>query len=238
MLLGAVVACGDGGANGGGSGAGGAPLTVTVAPEFVQDAYPGVPVSVLIEVGSTDGAAVGLSASATAGEITVLPAEVAPGELAVATFVPPPVTAEQPVTVTIEARRGDVVERATREIAVVPGEDSLGPDARRILALFLPALAESHPDLGLGAEDAWTLEGQVVAPRLLVVSHYLFASSTWELGLSWHIMVAPDDWAELYLRPLGELAPTQAFRISSWSTALQTGELEVTAVPPPTEIVR
>lgn len=51
-------------------------------------------------------------------------------------------------------------------------------------------------------------------------------------------MVAPDDWAELYLRPRDSLTPTRAFRLSSWSTALGGGRVEITDVAPPAEVVR
>ena len=52
---------------------------------------------------------------------------------------------------------------------------------------------------------------------MLEVSHYLFLSESWEMGLSWHIMIAPYDWARIYLRPRSEVAPTAAFEISSVS---------------------
>jgi hypothetical protein len=51
-------------------------------------------------------------------------------------------------------------------------------------------------------------------------------------------MVAPDDWAELYLRPRDELRPTRAFRVSSWSAALAGEPVEFTEVAPPDEVVR
>jgi hypothetical protein len=120
----------------------------------------------------------------------------------------------------------------------MPGENTLDADARRILGLFLPAIARDHPELGIGPADLATLEGRVVAPRLLVVSHYAFFSERYELGLSWHIMIAPDDWTELYVRQLDQLAPSLAFKIGSWSTALNGGSLSVGQVDPPVEVVR
>jgi hypothetical protein len=81
-------------------------------------------------------------------------------------------------------------------------------------------------------------EGAMVAPRLLVVSHYMFTNELYELGVSWHVTVAPDDWAELYLRPRDELHPTRAFRVSSWSAALAGEPVEFTDVAPPDEVVR
>ena len=73
---------------------------------------------------------------------------------------------------------------------------------------------------------------------LLVVSHYAWFTDDAEIGLAWHIMVAPDDWAELTIRPRDQLAPTQAFRLNSWSTALAGGDIEIDAIEPPPEVTR
>jgi hypothetical protein len=68
--------------------------------------------------------------------------------------------------------------------------------------------------------------------------HYVFFNDGWEVGVSWHIMIAPDDFAEAYLRPRGALRPTRRFRIGSYQTALETGFVEVTEVEPPAEVTR
>jgi hypothetical protein len=60
----------------------------------------------------------------------------------------------------------------------------------------------------------------------------------YEIGLSWHVMLAPDDWSEVYIRPRNETAPVRAFRLKSWSTTLEGGPAEFTEVDPPAEIVR
>jgi hypothetical protein len=53
---------------------------------------------------------------------------------------------------------------------------------------------------------------------VLIVEHYLFFSTDWELDLSWHVMIAPDDWSEIDLRHRdSELAPSLAFKIDSVS---------------------
>ena len=33
-----------------------------------------------------------------------------------------------------------------------------------------------------------------------IVMRYVFVSRDWEIGLEWHVMAEPDDWAHLYLR--------------------------------------
>jgi hypothetical protein len=125
---------------------------------------------------------------------------------------------------------------ATRAIAVVPGDDDLGPMASDLLALFLQWLDQERADLGIGPDSQF--EGRVVAPMLLVVSHYMFENDEYELGLSWHVTISPNDWAELYLRPREQLLPTRAFRLSSWTAGLAGEPVGFTEVPPPSEVVR
>lgn len=225
-----VVGC-DGGGNDDD-----ATFELVVSPEFVQGALPGVPVTVLVTAESDSDAEVALEVSVTQGEISVAPERFSPGEIVEVTYVGPDVTNDLEVELTITASRGAVGKDALRRFTVVPIEDDRGPDAREILAEFLAWLEAEHHDLDLTAE--MELDGHMTAPMLLVVSHYSFFDDKYELGLSWHIMVPPDDWAELYIRPRDSLAPTRAFRLSSWSTALQGGEVAFEEVDPPAEVVR
>jgi hypothetical protein len=66
----------------------------------------------------------------------------------------------------------------------------------------------------------------------------MFDNDDYELGVSWHIMVPPDDWSELHIRPKDSLTPAQAFRLSPWSAALAGEDVEFTEVAAPAEIVR
>lgn len=212
-----------------------------VSPEFVQGMYGDTPVNVLIEIVNAEETddPVDVEASVTGGAtVDVSADELAAGEVGEVTVTAQPVAEpnEEEITLTITASRDGVTQTATRSIIVVPGEDDREETAREIAAHFLDWLAAEHPEMGLDASTE--LDGTLVAPRLLVVSHYLFEGAEYELGLSWHIMVAPDDWAELYIRPLDEFSPTQAFRLSSWSTALDGGAIEFTEVEPPAEVVR
>ena len=70
--------------------------------------------------------------------------------------------------------------------------------------------------------------------HILVVSHYLFFSEDWEMGLMWHIMIAPHDWSRIYLRPRGEMAPTLAFEIPSVSDPTSS----IRAIPVPVQVDR
>ena len=216
------------------------PFDLRVEPDFVQGVIPGENLVLLASVTDTEapGGEVELAVDATAGKVGVEPGRVAAGEVAEVTYVADPVSGEQeePMTLTITASRGSMVRTHEVSTVVVPWEDTLADTASDILAVFRPWLATNRPDLGIS--EATQFEGTVVAPNLLVVSHYAYFSQDWELGLSWHIMVAPDDWAELYFRPRAELAPTQAFRLDSWSTALNGGLFQITEITPPDQVVR
>ena len=61
------------------------------------------------------------------------------------------------------------------EVSVLPGEDQLGETAAFYHDLFIPWLAEHHPELGITGQTKWT--GTIVKPHILVVMYYLFFSS-------------------------------------------------------------
>lgn len=124
-----------------------------------------------------------------------------------------PEGATVPIEVTLT--RGATVESREVTINVSRGEDLLVEAATPFRDRFVEWLSSEHPELGITPDTAWT--PTIVQPHILVVSHYLFFSEDWEMGLQWHIMIAPHDWARIYLRPRDELQPTHAFEISSVS---------------------
>jgi hypothetical protein len=148
------------------------------------------------------------------------------------TFDPlnPPLGPQGPegVSVPIEVTLTRDGTAATREVTinVSRGEDTILDAATPLRDRFVEWLASERPELGITADTEWT--PTIVQPHILVVSHYLFFSEEWEMGLQWHIMIAPHDWAHIYLRPRGELQPTHAFEIPSVSDATSVPrEMEV-----------
>jgi hypothetical protein len=210
------------------------PFEIRVAPEFVQGTIPGARLVLLVTV--TGGEEATLSVTGEGAGVSVAPERIGPDEVAEVTVVASPSEEETELGVTIVATTDGGSSEVTRTVTVLPWPDDRGEQAREILALFAGWLGENRPELGIAEEIAVT--GSFTAPLLLVVSHYTFWTDEWEMGLSWHVMVPPDDFAELYLRPREELTPTMAFRLGSWQTALETGEVDITEVPPPPEVVR
>ncbi|UCE48572.1 MAG: hypothetical protein JSW47_00180 [Phycisphaerales bacterium] len=134
---------------------------------------------------------------------------------------------ERHVCVGLQAERGGVRRSRLIEINVLPGEDHLDETAAFYRDLFVPWLAEHHPELGITGLTEWT--GTIVKPRILVVMYYLFFSQEWEMGVRWHVMIPPHDWAEIYLRRRSELSSTRAWRIHSVDGQLKP---EITELPP------
>lgn len=221
----------------GGDAATAVPFTVEISPEFVQGLVPGETTGVLVTITNeqpTDEP-VEVTAAAEGAEITVEPASIRTGEVAEVMIVAEPASEERAVEIVVTGRRGDIEATASRSTVVRPWDDGDQAYAEELLGLFTTWLAEHEPDLGIGPETAFA--GSFVSP-VLVVTHHMFLSEDWEIGLSRHVMVPPDDWAEVYLRPRDELAPTHAFRLQSQDGALLDGVVEITAVAPPPEVVR
>lgn len=189
-------------------------------------------------------------------DVTVQPEEVAPGSLAEITVVPHDVTTDNDgptpmdmvtvplpdgtvvsmpppigpgatiVLLEVTGERDGAQRTAWVPIQVSGGEDTLEADATRLRDRFVTWLQAERPDLGITGATEWT--PTIVKPHILVVPHYLFLSDDWELHLTWHVMIAPDDWSRITLRPRGSLAATEAFEIPSVS--------DPAAVPRPIEL--
>jgi hypothetical protein len=220
-----------------------APLVLAVTPLTVRDSIPGQHLVLLITLArddhpeqspatvtvSADGATVSPTSTILAGS-DVREIVVAPAALAAAASEEQPVEARVPVVVTVA--RGDTRHRSVVTLRVTPGTDELEPAAREHLQRWVGWLAAEHPELGIGRDTAWT--PSIVQPHILVVSHYLYFSPDWELGLTWHVMIPPHDWSRIYLRPRDEVAPALGFELPSVS--------DPTSIPreiePPPEVDR
>ncbi|NHJ12901.1 MAG: hypothetical protein EAX95_04455 [Candidatus Thorarchaeota archaeon] len=98
--------------------------------------------------------------------------------------------------------------------------------------VFVDYLATHYPTFGINETTDWTPIHN--GAGILIVGHYLFKSSHWEMELAWHVMIAPHDWVQVYLRQRVDLQPSWAGQIDSWSTDNDT----VVEMDPPEEIYR
>jgi hypothetical protein len=213
-------------------------FAMTVFPTEVADAIYDQQIVVLVAVedyGFQPGPGpVHVTATAQGAEITIEPEDIVPGQVCEVTLIPrerKPVSIDRLLLPGLSERgypEGEelVVEvRAEREgfeqaqdvcINILPGEDLTMEDAVVVRDRFIPYLAENYPAFGITAETVWS--PTIVKPHILVVTHYLFFSEEWEMGVMWHVMMPPYDWAKIYLRHrYTHMQPQYAFEISSIS---------------------
>ncbi len=118
------------------------------------------------------------------------------------------------VVVQILAERNGYKQEQRATIHVIAGSDQLAQTATGIRDRFIPWLAQNHPALNINTATVW--DGTIVTPNILIVANYLFFSEEWEMGLTYHVMIPPNDWARIYLRRRYEDSkPTLGFEINS-----------------------
>ncbi len=171
-----------------------------------------------------------ISATADNSTITVINDEIGPGDVAEVRVKPStmpnddgtsnddsPFPDSGTVEVTIRAERGTVVREQTVGVTVVSDEEIIiDPEAAAVRELFIPFLAQEHPELGIDTDTEW--ENEIVTPHVLIVTHYLFFSEEWEMHVCWHVMIPPHDWARIELRRrFSETEPSLAFEVTSRS---------------------
>ncbi|KUO41953.1 MAG: hypothetical protein AVW05_00605 [Hadesarchaea archaeon DG-33] len=196
-----------------------APFSMRVIPENTMDSIAGQRCVFLVTVadegqGSGGGEAVDITATAPGAAVTVEPQAITPGQVAEITVIPDKASTGETLIVNIKGERDGLTQTEMSTIVVWVGEDTLEPYATDVRDRFIPWLAANYSELGITTETEWT--GTVVRPRILVVTHYLFFSENWEMGVSWHVTIPPHDWTRIYLRHRAtEVSPSYAFEISS-----------------------
>lgn len=212
-------------------------FTLSRSPQYVNRVIPGERPLALVTVTAQGEGEVELTATVNLdwASATVRPASLPAGEAAEVWVELPDTDTEAEFTVTVTGERDGLEHTVDITATAVPGIDDLADTATQIADVFLAELDGSVD--GLPATASELIGGTPVA-NLLVVTHYAWFTDEYEIGLGWHVMIAPDDWAELYIRPRSETAPTAAYKLDSWSTALGGGEFTVTEIDPPAEVTR
>ncbi len=121
---------------------------------------------------------------------------------------------DKTLTITIMAERQGLIRTERVTVNVTEGQDEFAALASDYRDRFIPWLAENYKGLGITEETEWS--GTIIRPHIVVVMYYLFFSEEWEMGLRWHVMIPPYDYAEIYLRRRDtNLSSTHAFKIYS-----------------------
>ncbi len=218
------------------------PFSMQVIPEKMEDSIAGQRCVFLVTVveeglGSDEGKAVNISATATDATVTVSLQAIAPGQVAEVMVVPDKASTGSTLTVTINGERDGLRQTETVTVDVLEGlggvEDELASLAAEMRDKFIPWLATNYPELGITSETEWM--PSIVLPHIMVVMYYLFFSEDWEMGVQWHVTIPPHNWTRIYLRDrTTEVSPSYAFEVSSWSTP---GE-DPHAIEPPESVWR
>lgn len=212
-------------------------FTLKIVPDHWNRTFVGQRVVLLVIAEDNNGSsaagdAVTITAEADNCDTTVVLPSLLPGRVGEVFVVPHVMPSGTTVTATVRGRRGDVERSAEVTFEVINEPDDLGEEAIMLRDRFVPWLEANHPELGITADTVW--EGTSVQ-HLLVVSHYLFLSDEWELGVAWHIMIPPYDWTQIYLRRrFTESVPSLAFEIDSRSDP----ESAPHAIDPPESVPR
>ncbi|MCC7538703.1 MAG: hypothetical protein IT379_20930 [Deltaproteobacteria bacterium] len=207
------LGCGDddGGPNDGGAGdAGSLEVDLRLPPAGQILSYAGGLTLRPVELRAPSGLVVDLSVTAGSG----VDAEVVPTQLegsgAFELFLRPAAsTVEQVVPFEVRATSGALEATAAGGLEVIAWEDDGPEHADGLLAVFLPYIAEHHPELGLGPDTEW-IESWVTEP-VLIVTHRSYLSTAWEVHVAWHNTAPPDDWSWLVARRRDALLPEIGF---------------------------
>jgi hypothetical protein len=111
-----------------------------------------------------------------------------------------------------------------RTIGIMDWEDTREQEAEPYFERWVAWLEAEHPELGITSATEW--ESEFVMP-VLIVSHYAYWNADWEMVVSWHVMVPPDDFTEVRLRRRGvESYYETAFRQDSFADETQPHEID------------
>lgn len=195
-------------------------FSIEVTPIYMDDVIPGQVCVFLVNVttnGEDDGAMVEISATAEMSEVTVYPGFIQCGQVAEVTVIPDETSVDHNITITINGKLDSNMKEISAAVNVLESPPTIGELEMRAVEIrdkFVQWLSVNHPEFEITDETEWV--STTVRPHFMVVMFHLFFSEEWEMGVDWHVMIPPSDWARIYLRHrYDETHPSYAFEISS-----------------------
>ena len=195
-------------------------FSIEVTPTYMDDVIPGQVCVFLVSLtsnGEDDDVMVEISATAEMSEVTVYPGLIQAGQVAEVSVIPDEDSVDHNLTITIKGKLDSKTKEISAAVNVLESPPFIGELEMRAIDMrdrFIPWLSVNHPEFGITDETEWV--STTVRPHFMVVMFHLFFSEEWEMGVSWHVMIPPSDWARIYLRHrYDETHPSYAFEISS-----------------------
>lgn len=133
-------------------------------------------------------------------------------------------------TIKLEVEIDEVSDFAL--LNVLDWEGSEQEQAYEKLSPFIAYFSQNKTEFNINSTTLWKITCNDAG--LLVVEHYLFKSESWELELSWHVMIPPYDWVRVYIRPRSQIKPIWGGEIESWSNSSSL----VIEIDPPNQVFR
>ena len=136
------------------------------------------------------------------------------------------------IDVTLTIVIADITTSKEVTISVIDWSGSFHTDAQAALKCFTSYLVTSVE--GYTLEENSSLSFMGIVPQILIVEHFLFRTNNWELELTRHVTISPNDWVRIYLRARNSFSPQWAGEISSWLS----GNYSIIEIQPPETIYR
>lgn len=207
-----------------------APFSIELTPSTLAQAYVGQPLVFLVAVnGSNDGGLVRVDARAPGAAVGVIHADAPVGTVAEVTVAPDVSMIDLNVTLTVTATRGSEshVANVTFQVwslsGAIPSEKAV-----EVRTQFVRWLEVAHPELNVTEETPWA---EAFTKPILIVTYDEFYSPRWEMGIRWHVMIPPYDWADMYLRErFISTQPESMWRIDSLSNGMEPRAVPIEGV--------
>lgn len=183
-------------------------LKIVPGPDFSGD------VAISVDAHQTLGAALTtgiLNGEETVAELTVSPTRQVPLALHVITVTAENQTQQQSLELQVEVFNWGIMSM------------NIAQDTQD---RFIAWLGDEHPELGNFSNQKWDVYSTY--PLVKIVEHYTFLSDDWEFRICFHVMIPPDDWSKMWLRPRGDWEPVLAAQ-RAWDDII--GDYVINEIP-------
>jgi hypothetical protein len=136
------------------------------------------------------------------------------------------------IEIEVKVSSRGIIKQEVAVLQVVNWTIAISPEIEDMRDEFINYLSTNHTKFNITGTTIWEWLGN--PPQIIIVEHYLFKSTYWEMELARHATIYPHDWVQVYLRHRSSLFPNWSGIISSWSS----GNYTIIEQEPPNQIYR